>query len=508
MIGISLYFLRLGLFIGMFFLIPWWQVITIWICYFLNRFLFFRFAFGLHVLDSISATYYDKVKDNSSFIMGCCIIDRCEQSVLKALFNKMVSKPGTAHFRKKIIKILGEYQFIDEVNFSVQKHIRNHNVQIVHSIDELVTLMGAEMLVPIEAEKSPWEVIFVEKMMSDKSAFLWKVHHCLGDGVALQYLFTHSADRPPQLMQRFAPKSWSFSIISWILCPFFMLGGALYMNSRSTVNDPLLHRGRQLDGRKSTAYAGPYQIEDIKRVSRHFGTTINNLLLSIVLSAFKSYFKEENGEEVENMNMALPVNCRWKPTQASPLVLNNKFCAFIQKFPLTLINDIEVDSLPICERLVRVTKKLVSPIRTTMLVFSSYISDLWPHKLANVMITSVSNKASVGLTNVAGSRTPIHFQGKLVYDVIYLAPALGANSANVSISSYTNRISIMANADTNRLSNPQKFIAIVEALLDKYLNKLQGGVNLAIPTFSHKRISLHAHPSPIQTQGEKIIAEI
>ena len=484
MIGIAIFLFRFAIGIGMFFLIPWWEVIIIALMYLLTKWLFFHYVFGLDMLDSLSSAYHQSKYPNTSQIVGSCILERCDMSTVEGTFKKLVSLPGTQHFRKRVIQVLGNYYFMDEKDFSVGEHMRvlNTNGESIRDMHQLVQIMGNEMLLQLDPRKAPWEVIFIPQFM-EHSAFFWKVDHTLGDGVALQYLFTHSGDAPPQLMQRFCKKNWII-ILTWAIYPIFLIIGLIYYKTRSKDKTPLTrYKNMPLVGQRATAYAGPYQLSQLKRVSHIFGTTINNLLLTNVLASLREYFMLEHSEDIHKMNIGLPVNYRWTPTPHRPLHYDNKFVLFVQNFPLKDINDLDTDSVPSFNSLIRITQSLMNPCKLRMGEFNNYINDLMPHRICRYLAEDYNDATGLVFTNIAGSRRPISFKGHRVLDILYLAPSIGQSAANICIASYADRISILSNSDLSRLRNPNRYIQIFKTHLDAYLHKYEGPVQYSQPTF-------------------------
>ena len=491
MIGIAIFFLRFALGISMIFLIPWWEVILITLMYLLTKWVFFHYVFGLDMLDSLSSAYHQSKYPNTSQIVGSCILERCDISAVEATFKKLVCLPGTQHFRKRVVHVLGNYYFMDEKDFSVGMHIRVLNTnEPIRDMHQLVQIMGNEMLLPLNPRRAPWEVIFIPQFM-DHSAFFWKVDHTLGDGVALQYLFTHSGDAPPLLMQRFSKKNWII-ILTWVIYPIILIIGLIYLKSRSRDKTPLTrYKNNPLSGQRATAYAGPYQLSQLKRVCHRFGTTINNLLLSNVLASLREYFMLEHGEDIHKMNIGLPVNYRWTPTPDRPLHYDNKFILFVQKFPLKEINDLDTDSIPSFNSLVRITGSLMNPYKLRMGEFNNYINDLMPHRICLKLAEDYNDTTGLVFTNIAGSRRPISFKGHRVLDILYLAPSIGQSGANICIVSYADRISVLSNSDLNRLRNPKRYIQIFKTHLDAYFDKYEGGVQYSEPTFQMHHDDIH-----------------
>jgi hypothetical protein len=96
------------------------------------------------------------------------------------------------------------------------------------------------------------------------------------------------------------------------------------------------------------------------------------------------------------------------------------------------------------------------------------INEILPCMMIKNKNSMPADKCSFVFTNVAGSRTPIYFNGKMVYDILYFAPSLGKNCINLGVGSYCENINILAISDENRMQDPHNFIKMVDDDLKEY----------------------------------------
>jgi hypothetical protein len=91
---------------------------------------------------------------------------------------------------------------------------------------------------------------------------------------------------------------------------------------------------KELTGKKKVASSQDLLFTDIKRASRYNNMTINNMVTSVLSTSMGQYFKDK-GENIDNMNIAIPANIRFKPYSTQETVkCENKFAALGVNIPL------------------------------------------------------------------------------------------------------------------------------------------------------------------------------
>lgn len=98
----------------------------------------------------------------------------------------------------------------------------------------------------------------------------------------------------------------------------------------------ILHDGSRtnLSGTKHIAMGEAISFADIKKASRHFGVTINDVMMCALSNALAQFFEEQK-DTSKQINIIIPANIRWKMYKTfENVVLENKFAPVALKLPL------------------------------------------------------------------------------------------------------------------------------------------------------------------------------
>src|SRR5687767_11267705 len=91
--------------------------------------------------------------------------------------------------------------------FEVGDHILEQSLPPGSGDEQLRTLAAAEMAKPLPPERPLWRVHLVHGY-GDGCALLWRLHHCLGDGIALMVLTLAITDLDADADRRQSSGTW------------------------------------------------------------------------------------------------------------------------------------------------------------------------------------------------------------------------------------------------------------------------------------------------------------
>jgi len=85
-----------------------------------------------------------------------------------------------------------------------------------------------------------WRLYLIQDYSETESIFIWKVHHCLGDGIAKILMFSNLCDDPdfkdfPQIMIRFPMLQ---EIMIKVFAPFIFAYYAVKLQLKKSDNNP------------------------------------------------------------------------------------------------------------------------------------------------------------------------------------------------------------------------------------------------------------------------------
>lgn len=128
---------------------------------------------------------------------------------------------------------------------------------------------------------------------------------------------------------------WYQRMILRLLTPFYIPKVLFEILSRK-IDRNYLHDGkRNLSGKKLTVQSQDYLLTDIKKTSKVFKVTINDLITGCLASALKQYFEMKGDKDTKRINICIPANIRYKHYEdLSELKLENKFAPAALDIPL------------------------------------------------------------------------------------------------------------------------------------------------------------------------------
>jgi diacylglycerol O-acyltransferase len=85
---------------------------------------------------------------------------------------------------------LGRPVWVDDPNFDLNHHVRRTTLPAPGDDAAFCCLMGRIMSQPLDRERPLWELLLVEGLEGGHWAIIFKVHHCMVDGIAGAELLT------------------------------------------------------------------------------------------------------------------------------------------------------------------------------------------------------------------------------------------------------------------------------------------------------------------------------
>jgi WS/DGAT/MGAT family acyltransferase len=186
---------------------------------------------------------------------------------------------------------------------------------------------------------------------------------------------------------------------------------------------------------KSVHWVDAMQLDRVKEVGRGTGTTVNDVLLSVVAGALRDYLAE-HGETVDEVMWMIPVSL--KPFDPGmPKELGNHFALVALKMPLDIADP--------KQRLAEINRRInrIKKSHEAVITFGVQRAIATSPERVGVFLTNFfANKAVGVLTNVPGPKGQIALAGTPVEGVLGWAPASGDCPMTITIFSYNGRVHV------------------------------------------------------------------
>lgn len=406
-------------------------------------------------------------------------------------------------FRQKAVDGPGGAYWVLDEDFDINDHVRRTALPGAADQAELEILVSQLASTPLDSSRPLWQFHVVENYV-DGPAVIVRIHHCIADGIALVQVFLSltdpsragrpSARKPDTWKKRRADESMVFRRL---LDParegldFAMHLGQRLIKEGSKVlqnpavagdyaieageivrelahsltlqDDPVTRFKGRLGVRKQVAWAEPLPLAEVKGVSKAFGCTVNDVLISAVTGALRQYMIAEGDdpEDLQDIRVTVPVNLR--PLEHAQ-ELGNHFGLVFLSLPLSAANPLD--------RLYAVNTRMnelkSSKQAAVTLGFLAALG-MGPSAVQKPVLDMLSHKATAVLTNVPGPQQPIYLAGSQMKEMMFWVPQNGSVGLGVSILSYNGKVFFGLIADRRLVADPSAIISRFSQEFEKLL---------------------------------------
>jgi diacylglycerol O-acyltransferase / wax synthase len=387
-------------------------------------------------------------------------------------------------FRQRAVQAPTGAYWADDRKFDIGAHVRRVKLRGAAGKAELETLVSDLMATPLDPSKPMWQFHLVEGYEGG-SAVVVRIHHCYADGIALiqVMLSMTDADRegrvpgpvppPPKQSEstggdplagalKMATKMGSVLIEKGVgfwrepakAVAFAKQGSAFTEELARLVlmgeDSRTCFKGRP-GVAKRVAWADPITVAEVKAVGRALDCSINDVLLSSVAGALRSYLLRE-GESVEGLSIRAMVPVNLRPAEKA-WKLGNCFGLVFLDLPIGIENPVE--RLYAIRENMRVLKGSYQPVVALGVLAAMGAG---PKILQDQLLAMLARNATAVMTNVPGPQQPLYLGGALIDSMMFWVPQSGDIGLGVSILSYNGEVRFGVVADRGFCPDPHRVI--------------------------------------------------
>jgi diacylglycerol O-acyltransferase len=398
-------------------------------------------------------------------------------------------------FRQRVVETLGRAPaFEDDPSFDLGSHLHRRALPAPGDRAALEALVSDLITSPLDQSRPLWHAYLIEGF-EDGAAMLWRIHHCIADGIALSRVLLSISEEagggtdgpataPPRSR---SPLRRLADVPGGVLSAARKLGGAAVHEGMESLAHPdhlreLAGAAQRdvstgakliaspadapsdlrapLSGTRRVAWSAPFPLARIKEAGRRRRVTINDMLVTALAAALHERL-EENGALPDEIHALVPFNLR---SLEEPVAsdLGNEFALILLELP--------VGEVAPAERLREVSSRMDAIKRSHEAPISYGILGaigLTPPWVEDRLIGFFTGKASLVVTNVPGPREPIGFAGAPVTGILVWAPCSGSLGMTVSIFSYAGEVTVGFMADTALIPDPEPLARAYERELHR-----------------------------------------
>ena len=410
-------------------------------------------------------------------------------------------------FRQKVVQDAMGASWVDDEHFDIARHVVHEALEPRSGQsmrDALQERAGELATTPFDPRHPLWQFHLIEHY-DGGSAMIARVHHCIGDGIALISVVMSITDGgmdPPQRKKREQPdeaheEDWlsdavlkpltditikaigmygsgvakSMEVLAHPQQPLLgsldvaRMGYQVISDAASLLlmpdDSPTLLKGKPV-GKKVVAWSEPMPLDRVKTIGKGLGCSINDVLLACVAGAIGGYLREQgddpSGKEIRAM---VPVNLRpleeaWK--------LGNRFGLAPLVLPIGIDNPVE--------RVYAVRHRMneLKGSYQPLLAFAVLaVAGLTIKPVQDAMLGLFAKKTTAVMTNVPGPAQPLKLCGATLKQNMFWVPASGEVGLGVSILTYNGGVQFGLISDARLCPHPQKIIDRFEPEFEKLL---------------------------------------
>jgi WS/DGAT/MGAT family acyltransferase len=407
-------------------------------------------------------------------------------------------------FRQKVVQDPLGALWVPDDDFDIHRHVVRETLPHGKGRSRRSALQArcAELAgTPLDPDRPLWQFHLIEDY-DGGSALIIRIHHCIGDGIALISVTQSIADggkAPPRQPARALAAGEQDWLADAVLKPLtgltvkaLGLSGDGVAKSVEALSNPqqlfgsmdVARAGYQIvsdiaalavmpddsptllkrkpSGKKCVAWNEPLPLDVVKTIAKGLNCSVNDVLLSCVAGAIGQYLHDQGedptGKEIRAM---VPVNLR--PIE-NAWQLGNKFGLAPLVLPIGIGNPIE--RVYAVRSRMNELKGSYQPLMTFALLA---VAGLMIKPVQDALLNLFARKSTAVMTNVPGPAQHLAFAGATIRQQMFWVPASGDIGVGVSILSYAGGVQFGLIADRKLCPHPRQIIDRFEPEFEKLL---------------------------------------
>jgi diacylglycerol O-acyltransferase len=428
-------------------------------------------------MSTLDAGFYFMEHENVPMHVGSVAVFEGPEPAYGDVVRLLVSKlPQVPRYRQRVRTAplnLSRPAWVDDEHFEVLYHVRHTAVPAPGGSEQLRNLAGRVFAQRLDLAKPLWEMWLVGGLEGGRWAMLSKVHHCMIDGVAGWDLAAALLDARPDA-ELGPPGSWTpeqgpstrwmvlDGLRDTVAAPFQQLARvpALARNLPTRQEAVEFARGlpgtaRRLSGPAASALNGPtgphrrwewtqVSLDEVKRVRKAFGGTVNDVVLTSVTRGFRDLLADRGelaGTKV--VRTLVPVSVRAESERGT---LNNRVSAVLVNLPVSEPDPLirlahvreQMDDIKDTRQAVgaQALTEIAGFAAPTLLALGSRFGFRFPQPLMQTVTT-----------NVPGPQFPLYMLGRQMTEIHPYVPIASNIRISIGILSYLGQLNFGINAD-------------------------------------------------------------
>lgn len=367
--------------------------------------------------------------------------------------------PNYPRFTQKVVRLRGRPHWVEDDQFDITRHVELERMEhdLPHTgLHEHLTRLAH---LPLERDRPMWHMTVLDRV-NGGHAIVFRVHHCITDGLGLVHVLNHLTDdnglhgktpspvgHPHRAVAHNKVCSAVVRGLSWLkIAAHVARLSILWPDAHSQFKAPMT-------GAKQLVWLPPLEMERVRAMSKRMGVTLNDVWVAAVSGALRTYLGER-GQRPDGraLRAAVTFNLREK---ANAFQLGNEFGLVAVDLPTN--EDNPAQRLRLSSSRMTAIKRSHQP-RATMAFLS--IAGCLPTALQHFALNLFTSKGSVVLTNIEGPASRRYLAGSRLTDLICWVPQAGKLGVGLAFISYAGQIQLALFVDTDLVPDPDRLMQL------------------------------------------------
>ncbi len=401
--------------------------------------------------------------------------------------------------RQRVLEVpfgLGLPEWVEDPHFDRRYHLRHVSVAPPGDERHLLDLAATLFATPLDRERPLWEATWIDGLARERSAYLWKMHHSMVDGVGSIAILraitegepeeraTRPAPRKPQPMPTPAEQLRSLAADNARAAASLLESGlsagwrALRHPSeaaedlgrtlrgvRALVDDAARPAAEDPLARASSGLSRRFDVLDVpierlRKLRAPLGATINDVVLAALTGALRAYY-EERDHRVDTLKCMVPMNLRGRDERDS---MGNRVGVFNVHLPVGEASR-EQRLLEIREQTRAAKQDQRGAAGPVLMEALAAVPVAVIRRLAQLAMGQVN----VACTNVPGTPERRYMGGAEVESIYPFASVVQGTPLVFALLSYAGTMHVGIDSDPEAIPDPQR----IPELFDTELAQLE-----------------------------------
>ncbi|RBY91800.1 wax ester/triacylglycerol synthase family O-acyltransferase [Blastococcus sp. TBT05-19] len=444
-------------------------------------------------LSTLDASFLYLEEPGTPMHVGGVLVLETPPGGLDALEQLIAARlPLVPRYRQRVVEVPGQLAnpvWVDDPEFDIAYHLRRSGLPRPGTRTQLLDLVSRLNSRPLDRNRPLWEAYLVEGLTGGRVAVVTKTHPALVDGLSAvdigQVLLDVTPDAPAPEPVEWDPQPLptGLELVRDALEEYRQRPSSLVEAARAVVTDAgttaarvgtlaggLLRTARSAImpaphspmnapvGRQRRVAVASAPLDDLKRVRKAHGGTVNDVLLTVVTGALREWLLSRGEPVVSSTSIRALVPVSVQDEEGAP---GNRVTSHLVDLPVGEPNPrVRLTRLTYAMR--GVTQHGESVGADSLIALSGFAPSTL-HALGARAARGLSRRLfNVVVTNVPGPQVPLYAAGARMLEVFPVVPLARGQGLSIGMTSFDGTVFFGFNADRDSVGDVDVLADLVE----------------------------------------------